>query len=112
MNARWLGAGAFGASFVGSICCIGPVLLSLAGLGGAALLVRFEPYRPFFLAASAALLGAAFYLTYRRTPAASCAPGSDCVLPGARRGQKILLWLVTAAVVFAAAFPYLVEFLF
>ena len=110
-NARLLSGGAIASAIAASICCFGPLVLALLGLGGGALLLRLEPYRPYSLAAAALFLGAAFYLTYRR-PAEDCAPGSACAAPASRRGQRIALWIVAAIVVLAAAFPYFSKWLF
>jgi len=111
-NTRLLSAGAVASAVAASICCLGPLALALLGLGGGALLLNFEPYRPYLLAATGLFLGAAFYLTYRRPPAEECAPGSACDRPSSRRGQRIVLWIVTVIVVLAAAFPYLSTALF
>ncbi len=105
-HTRLLSAGAIGSAVAASICCLGPLVLALLGLGGGVLLLKFEPYRPHFLVATALFLGAAFYLTYRRPPVEECVPGSACARPTTRKRQKIALWIVTVVVVLAAAFPY------
>jgi mercuric ion transport protein len=107
-----LEGGAIGSAIAASICCIGPLALALLGLGGGALLLRFEPYRPLFLAATALLLGADFYLTYRRPNPEDCEPGSACATPTASRRHKVVLWIVTVIVLLAAAFPYFSRALF
>ena len=112
LRARLLNAGAIGSAIAASICCLGPLLLAVLGLGGGALLLKFEPYRPYFLVATAGLLGGAFYFIYRRPPPEACEPGSVCARPSSRRGQKIALWIVTVLVVLIAAFPYYSELLF
>ena len=90
---------------LGSVCCIGPLVASALGVGlfGAATLL--EALRPYILIAAAAFLTTAFYLTYRKQPAEQCADGSCTVMPP-KRTQKRLLWLITAAAVLLAAFPY------
>jgi mercuric ion transport protein len=111
-NTRLLGAGAIGAAFAASACCVGPIVLALLGLGGGALLLKFEPYRPYFLGATALALGGAFFLTYRRPSPESCEPGAACSNPSTRRRQKIALWIVAAIVLLIAAFPYYGTYLF
>jgi mercuric ion transport protein len=111
-STRFLRAGAIASAVAASICCIGPLVLALLGLGGGALLLRFEPYRPFFLVATGLLLGGAFYVMYRRPRAEECEPGSACARPTSRKGQKLVLWIVTVVVVLAAAFPYFSRFVF
>jgi len=103
---RLLEGGAIGSAIAASICCIGPLALALLGLGGGALLLKFEPYRPYFLVATATFLGGAFFLTYRRRGPEKCEPGSACASSTSRKGQKVSLWIVTLIVVIAAAFPY------
>jgi mercuric ion transport protein len=104
--------GAIGAAVAASVCCIGPLVLALLGLGGGALLLKFEPYRPVFLAITGLILAAAFHVTYRRRPVEECEPGTACANPASRKGQKIMLWIVTAIVLLLAAFPYYGKFLF
>ena len=112
MRTKFLNAAAIGSAIGASICCLGPLLLAVCGLGGGALLLRFEPYRSYFLAATAVLLGASFYLTYRRPRPEDCEAGSACARGSSRTGQKIVLWIVTLLVLLVAAFPYYAEALF
>ena len=62
---RAIETGAVGSAVAASICCLGPLLLAILGIGGGALFLRFEPYRPLFSAVAVLLLGLAFYLSYR-----------------------------------------------
>ncbi|MBI5490648.1 MAG: cation transporter [Deltaproteobacteria bacterium] len=107
------GIGSIAAAFLASICCVGPLLFALLGIGGAGLLVTLAPYRPYLIVATAALLGTSFYLTYRR-PRSAPAPGNAsagcaCPTPRASRAGKVLLWLATVVVAGLLAFPYAVE---
>lgn len=107
-------AGALVSAFLASLCCLGPLLLALLGLGGAGLLVKFERYRPYFMVLTLALLGLGFYFTYRKpklkaTPAAGTPAGAacECEHPKANRLGKVALWVATVFVVGFLAFPYL-----
>ena len=111
-NAKFLSAGAVASAIAASICCFGPLVLAVLGLGGGALLVTLEPFRPYALATAALFLGAGFYLAYRDGSREDCAPGSACARPSSRRSQRIGLWIVSAVVVLAAAFPYFSRWLF
>lgn len=111
-STRLLSAGALGSAIAASICCLGPLILAILGLGGGALLLKFEPFRPLLLVATALFLGGAFYLAYRRPGPEDCEPGSVCARPSSRKGQRIALWIVTVIVLLAAAFPYFSEALF
>lgn len=104
-------------AFIASICCVGPLVFALLGIGGAGLLVKFEPYRPYFMAVTFALLGAGFYFTYRKPKdaAGSMATGGPecaCPAPRANRAGKIMLWVATILVVGFLSFPYLAPYLF
>jgi mercuric ion transport protein len=93
-----------------SVCCIGPVVAVTVGAGAlGAASIRFEPYRPAFLALTLAFLGLAFYRVYR--PAAdACAPGATCP-PAPRVRTKLMLWVAATVIVLLIMFPYYVEFL-
>ena len=95
MKARFLEVGsAVGAvgsalgSSVAAICCIGPLALTLLGVNGMIFAAGLKPYRFSLLAASALMLGLAFWLMYRPLPVqgASCPTGSG-------RFTQIIVWL-------------------
>lgn len=94
-------------AFVASICCVGPLVFALLGITGAGLLVNLTPYRPYFMAATFALLGAGFYMTYgtRRTVAVD-GPACDCLAPRTNRAGRIMLWVASVFVAGFLAFPY------
>ncbi len=104
-------AGAVVSGLLASVCCIGPLLLAVLGIGGAGLLARFEIYRPAFTAATFALLGAGFWLAYRK-PKVIEGDACGCEYPKANRLGRALLWIAAAvAIVFWAA-PYIIERIF
>ena len=94
-----------------SACCIGPLVFALLGISGAAFAHRFEPFRPYLLVLTYALLGGAFYLTYRPAQV-ECGPGEACEMPGARRAGKVALWIAAIVVVLVTAFPLYSVYLF
>lgn len=98
-------AGSLVSGVLASACCIGPVVLGLLGMSGAALAHKFEPFRPFLLVVTYVLLGSAFYRTYK--PQAVCPAGSNCEAPG----PKILLWIATVIVILATTFPWYAQYL-
>jgi mercuric ion transport protein len=106
---KLLETGAVGSAIAASVCCLGPLLLAVLGLGGGALFVRFAPYRPLFAVLTLLFLGAAFYLTYRRSPSTECEPGSACSRP---EPGKAGLWIATAVVTVLMALSYLAPRLF
>lgn len=95
------------AAIAASLCCLGPLVLVLLGVGGAwvANLAVLEPFRPYFLAAAVIALWFAWRKLYCKP--AACTPGSLCARPTTDRLYKILFWLVGALVLLAFLFPYL-----
>jgi mercuric ion transport protein len=95
-------------------CCIGPLLLFTAGVGGAWMsnLTSLAPYQPYILALTVGCLGYGYWLVYRSRNRA-CAEGELCAvsLP-----SRLVLWglilataLVLAAVIFNFAAPLLLS---
>lgn len=103
-----MGAGALVAGALASLCCVGPALLGVIGLGTLGAAGALEAYRPFLLAGTFVLLGSAFYFVYRKHEV-RCADGS-CRREDAGRGIKAGLWGVTALAMGAAFYPQLKSF--
>lgn len=96
------------AAIAASACCLGPVVLWLLGAGAlGAAATRLEPLRPVFLGLTLALLGSAFYVTYRPARAA-CAPDGSCA-SAPKPTAKIVLWIATVLVLLLVTFPYYVN---
>lgn len=70
-------------------------MVSLLGLGGAALQVVFESARPYLLTLTALSLGYSFYVVYRR--------------PFRPRPMVVRLWVTTLAAVILVAVPFFVD---
>lgn len=98
-----LGASAVAALLAGT-CCLAPLALVSAGVGGAWLadFRLLEPYRPLFLAISTVALAFAWKRIYR--PA--CAPGEACAVPGMKRTMRIAFWSAVALLAAMFAYPY------
>lgn len=106
-----LTAGGIAALLAGA-CCVAPLVLVSAGLGGAWLanFQLLEPYRPLFIGIALAALGFAGWRIYR--PAAKCGPGEVCAVPQVRRGFRIGFWIVAGLLVTMLGFPYFAPLLF
>lgn len=104
---KLLVAGGVLAALGASSCCILPLVLFSVGVSGAWIgnLTALAPYQPVFVAAALVFLAVGFWRVYRQ-PKVACAEGSACARPGANRVAKIGLWLATALVFAAVAFPY------
>ncbi len=75
-------------SVASSICCIGPLAITLLGVNGAILAAAIKPYRPVLLMAAAVLLAFAWWRLKRSW---SGADGATCSIR-AMRVQKAVLW--------------------
>src|SRR5258707_637316 len=98
--------GAVVAAIAASACCLLPLLLGTAGAGTVGLGAALTPFRPYFIALSVLLLGAAFYFTYRARKADDDAGCCDVKSARARRISRVSLWIVTVFTVAALAYPY------
>ncbi len=102
----------FGA-IAASSCCLVPLALFGLGVGGAWIgnLAALAPYQPIFIVATAACLGAGYWMVYYRRPMVACGGEAACGRPLSRRLVVIALWSSTALLIAAAAFPYVGPYL-
>lgn len=98
--------GALVAAVLSSACCWLPLAAIGLGASSAGVGAFFEAWRVPLLLVTVALLGAGFYLVYRKR---RCAPGEACEVPNPRlqRFNRGTLWLTT---VFVAAFAFSPEY--
>ncbi len=98
--------GGVGAAVIGSLCCVGPLLLLALGVSGAWIgqLVALEPYRPLFILLMLVFLGLAFRQLYLLPQ--PCEPGETCADPRRVRRQRRIFWIVTTGLVVLIAFPW------
>lgn len=103
---RWIAAGGILGALAASSCCILPLALFSLGISGAWIgnLTALAPYKPYFAAATLALIGYGYYLVYAK-PKAQCADGA-CARPLPNRLVKSSLWIATVLVAAALAFDY------
>src|SRR5713101_4719282 len=92
------------AAIFASLCCIGPVMLALAGVGGIAVFSVFEVYRPYLVGLTILLIAIAFFFTYRKREV-KCEDGT-CKMQSAGRWNKMVPWCATLVAANAIAFPY------
>lgn len=95
------------AAGLASICCVGPLLIALVGIGSASFTASVDPYRPYLIAVTLGLLAVGFYMIYRPRRAGAADPcGDHCERPRFRRISRISLWAATALIVLLLTFPY------
>ncbi|WP_428623094.1 mercuric transporter MerT family protein [Sedimenticola sp.] len=95
------------AAIAASVCCVGPLVLLMLGIGGAWVgnLTAMEPYRPIFIGLTLLCLGLAFDKLYGAKQV--CAPGTLCADPRTQRRQRFIFWMVTALLLALLAVPWL-----
>lgn len=100
-------AGGLLAALAASSCCILPLALFMAGIGGAWIgnLTALAPYQPVFVATAFGFLGVGFYRVYLQ-PRPACAAGESCARPLPNRIVRASLWLAAGLIGAALAFPY------
>lgn len=109
---RLIAVGGLLGALAASSCCIVPLLLFSLGIGGAWIgnLTALAPYKPFFVAGTASLLGCGFYLVYWK-PRRACADDAACARPIPNRLVQLALWIATVLVIAAFAFDYVAPLL-
>lgn len=100
------------AALLASSCCLGPLVLIALGFSGAWIgnLTVLEPYRPAFIGAALVALFFAWRRIFR--PATDCQPGEVCAVPQVRSTYKLIFWVVSALVLIALVFPYVIPFFY
>ena len=96
--------GALGGAAVavlGTLCCAGPAIVAILGTGGALAAARLEPYRPYLLAGSIAMLAFGFWRAYRPAPAGS---GAACSIRTGR-AVRTVLWIAAVLTVASVLAP-------
>lgn len=104
-SAGWLNLAAVMAALGASVCCVGPFLLVLLGVGGGwmSTLVAFSPLRPWFIGLAVLALAWAYYKLYWVKP---CEQQQVCANPDVRRRQRWIFWIVTGLVLGLIGFPW------
>ena len=95
-------AGTIVSAILASVCCIGPLILAGLGIGSIGVFSSLERYRPLFILITFALIGTAFYFTYRKKKTADA-----CCEIKKNRIKKIILWVIAVIAFALLLFPYL-----
>jgi len=100
--------GAVGAS----LCCVAPLALVSAGIGGAWIssLTGLAPLRPVFVIATVAFFALAYWKLYRSPE--GCLPDEACADPRVRRRQRAIFWAILLVAAPLVAFPWFAPLLY
>lgn len=99
------------AGLAASVCCIGPLVLVMLGIGGAAVgfIEFFTPLRPVFIGLALLFLGLAAHRLFWAPRV--CVPGTACADPRTLRNQRLVFLGVVIVVAALAAFPWYANYL-
>lgn len=90
-KSAWLVGSGILASLIASVCCIGPLVLTVLGISGAAALSKFETIRAPMIGIVLILFGVSGYALFRKR--ISCEPGTACADPVKFRKMVVFYWL-------------------
>ncbi len=102
-------SGGMFAALAASLCCVGPVLFALLGVGAFGASSLFLSLRPYLLAVAVLALAFGFYRAYFRREA--CAPGEACATKPVSKVSRVVLWIAAAGVLTFALSPYYVGYI-
>jgi mercuric ion transport protein len=103
------GAGAAATATAASLCCVGPAVLSIVGVGGAVAAASLKPYRPLLILGSLVMLGVGFWLSYR--PGAVGGSSGVACPTSAGRVSRSIVWISAGIWLLAVLLPVLVPLL-
>lgn len=101
--------GAIAAAFGAGLCCVGPVLFALLGLGAFSAASVFQSLRPYLLAVAVLTLAFGFHRVYFRRE--QCAPGETCATKPVNKVNRAALWVALFVVVAFAFSPWYVGYI-
>ncbi len=104
-----IGSGIF-AAFAASLCCIGPLVLTLLGISGAAVLAKFEIIRWPMIVLVVIVFAVAGRSLYKKRN--SCEPGSLCADPKKWRRMALGYWLGLGIAVLGITSPQWIAWIF
>jgi mercuric ion transport protein len=90
-----------------SLCCVGPLVLLGAGIGGAWIgnLTALEPVRPLLIGVTALFVAMAFRRLYIVPQV--CEPGTACADPRILKRQRLVFWFVAVSAAGLLAVPWI-----
>lgn len=98
--------GSIFAAIGASLCCVGPILFALLGVGAFGASSVFQSLRPYLLAVAVLAIAFGFYRAYFQRE--TCAPGEACATKPVSRASRAVLWIASLAVLAFALSPYYV----
>ena len=99
------GIGGVAAAFLSALCCAGPLIFVMFGVG-AGLAATFEPLRPIFGVVMIGAFALGFKAVYgRRSAPTTEGNGAACAMPRSRTREMAILWGALIVALILWTFP-------
>lgn len=98
------------AAFIASLCCVGPLLLTLLGVSGAAVLSKIEVIRIPLIILVVIVFAIAGKILYRKRD--TCEPNSICADPKKYTRMVAAYWIGLAIALIALTSPWWIPLIF
>lgn len=109
-KSSWLIGGGVFAAIASAICCVGPLVLTIMGVSGAAVLAKFDVLRlPMIIVVIVLFAAAGFYLFRKKEV---CDPGSICADPKKYKKMVMAYWVGLVLAALGVFSPYWVTWFF
>ena len=90
-KSKWFVSGGVLAAVTASLCCVGPLFLTILGVSGAAVLSKLEVLRVPMIIVVILLFGVAGYSLFSKKN--SCEPDSICADPQKYKKMVVVYWI-------------------
>lgn len=98
------------AGLLASLCCVGPLVLTILGVSGAAALAKFDVLRIPLIILIIGIFSFAGYILYKKRKV--CEPGSICANPKKYRQMIIAYWIGLGLAFLGITSPYIIAWIF
>ncbi len=109
-KSKWLVGGGVLAALTASLCCIGPLVLTMLGVSGVAFLSKLEVLRLPMIGLVILFFGVAGYSLFRKRE--TCEPGSICDDPVKYKRMVIAYWVGLALAILGITSPNWIVWIF
>lgn len=109
-KSNWFIGGGVIAAFTASLCCVGPLILTLMGVSGGAVLAKLDILRIPMIIIVTVLFGVAGYSLFKKREI--CEPGSICADPKKYKKMVIAYWLGLTIAILGVTSPNWIAWLF
>lgn len=109
-KSTWLIGGGVVAAIAASLCCIGPLILTIIGVSGAAAMAKFDILRVPMIIIVIILFGTAGFYLFRKKEV--CEPESICADPKKYKKMVMAYWVGLILSILGIFSPYWIVWLF